>query len=661
MLVPAPMQKQNVKASDDKKNGDLSFNKSNNHDDNSLSNINSNHHSPSIKNDNPSLLQLQQQIGNQSVQRLLRSGRIQTKLQVSQPGDEYEKEADRVAEQVMRMPSSEEPFLQTKIPDNEKINRKCKSCEEEEDKESKKIPISRKENGNSSDLLNISDGASKDIDSTLSQSGSPLDSSTREFMEPRFGYDFGNVRIHTDEQSSISAQKVNALAYTVGNNIVFNKNRYEPNLREGKKLLAHELTHVLQQQRSGSFKNVLRRESAEDIKSRYTNWGGLNLQEEALALYLVAKARAGNYQTIIDVINILDSSDRDDVAGEMMIHFSKHELITMARDANAVTMLRQMKNEIGSGWETKTEIGQSDLLGAVINEPGARDSWNRARIKVIKDEAKNDLDALATIFEDDQIIDDASISGRLQSILGATEHIVIPGLQTGIDFKDTGFAGEENPTGGGPGFRDPYPSSSNQVGHFLTAVGLQFNPTVVSKPIPLFGSIRGMVEAPAGMTDAEVALRLTIGHEKAPDPSGAVEIFVSIAATGVIERLLPGPEGETKEQRNDRVAKSIEAETKRQIAQVISAFKTQFESVTEADISSWNEAVTALGTGNTLDIKNAETPLRRIPIDYANKGNSIQDLRLSLVGWRLGQLIGEGKFSNGIEIAQWIRTNLGKP
>src|SRR5262249_29965020 len=78
--------------------------------------------------------------------------------------------------------------------------------------------------------------------------GQPLDAGTRAFMEPRFGHDFSQVRIHADERAAESARAVNALAYTVGRDVVFGEGRYEPGTSEGRRLLAHELTHVVQQQ-----------------------------------------------------------------------------------------------------------------------------------------------------------------------------------------------------------------------------------------------------------------------------------------------------------------------------------------------------------------------------------------------------------------------------
>jgi Domain of unknown function (DUF4157) len=88
------------------------------------------------------------------------------------------------------------------------------------------------------------------VHEVLSSSGQPLDGGTRAFMEPRFGHDFSQVRVHTDARAAESARAVNALAYTVGRDVVFGEGQYTPGAREGRGLLAHELTHVLQQTRS---------------------------------------------------------------------------------------------------------------------------------------------------------------------------------------------------------------------------------------------------------------------------------------------------------------------------------------------------------------------------------------------------------------------------
>jgi hypothetical protein len=89
------------------------------------------------------------------------------------------------------------------------------------------------------------------VHDVLSSPGQPLDAETRAFMEPRFGHDFSAVRVHTDGRAAESARAVNALAYTVGRDVVFGGGEYKPRTSEGKRLLAHELTHVVQQ--SGSI------------------------------------------------------------------------------------------------------------------------------------------------------------------------------------------------------------------------------------------------------------------------------------------------------------------------------------------------------------------------------------------------------------------------
>jgi hypothetical protein len=85
------------------------------------------------------------------------------------------------------------------------------------------------------------------VDNALSGTGQPLNRPTRDFMEPRFGHDFSRVRVHTGEQQAQSARLIGARAYTVGNKVVFNRGEYVPETRRGKQLLAHELTHVIQQ------------------------------------------------------------------------------------------------------------------------------------------------------------------------------------------------------------------------------------------------------------------------------------------------------------------------------------------------------------------------------------------------------------------------------
>jgi hypothetical protein len=104
--------------------------------------------------------------------------------------------------------------------------------------------IQRKENA--TDQL-LADEPTEQYVNNLDGSGSPLDESVRQFFEPKFGHDFSGIRIHHDTASAQSANGIQALAYTAGSHIVFNEGQYAPGTTKGDRLLAHELTHTVQQ------------------------------------------------------------------------------------------------------------------------------------------------------------------------------------------------------------------------------------------------------------------------------------------------------------------------------------------------------------------------------------------------------------------------------
>jgi hypothetical protein len=100
------------------------------------------------------------------------------------------------------------------------------------------------------------------VHEVLRSPGWPLDFTTRAEMESRFGYDFSGVRVHTDARAAESARAVNALAYTVGQDLAFSHGQYEPGSQDGKRLLAHELTHVVQQSEAPQQAAVMLRQSS---------------------------------------------------------------------------------------------------------------------------------------------------------------------------------------------------------------------------------------------------------------------------------------------------------------------------------------------------------------------------------------------------------------
>jgi polyhydroxyalkanoate synthesis regulator phasin len=213
----------------------------------------------------PALLALQQTHGNRYVQRVV-SG-IQAKLVVGQPGDMYEREADRVADEVMRVPEpeiqrqeeeeQEEEILLTK-PLVDQITPLVQRQVEEEEEEEMLQAKSRADA--TSDVTN-------DLESQINAikgGGRPLAESERAFFEPRFGYDFSRVRVHADAESDRVNQSLNARAFTRSRDIFFRQGTYSPRSRQGRELLAHELTHVLQQ----SMGNLRRLEDGAGVNQR---------------------------------------------------------------------------------------------------------------------------------------------------------------------------------------------------------------------------------------------------------------------------------------------------------------------------------------------------------------------------------------------------------
>lgn len=169
---------------------------------------------------------------------------IQPKLTINQPNDIYEQEADAMETSIMRMPDqgNVQPFFHS-VNSSNGIQKKCAHCEEED-----KLQM-KGESGAGGGMA-----APAIVHNTINSGGKPLDANTKTFMESRFGYDFGNVQIHDDSSAHQSSAAINALAYTHGNHVVFGAGWYQPTTDPGKQLIAHELTHVLQQGgRSGHF------------------------------------------------------------------------------------------------------------------------------------------------------------------------------------------------------------------------------------------------------------------------------------------------------------------------------------------------------------------------------------------------------------------------
>ena len=158
---------------------------------------------------------------------------LQTKLTIGAPHDVYEQEADRVAERVTRAPEAGIALA----PAPPQISRNVAACEPEAQEAQRK----------STSGHDRSEEAPALVHEVLGSPGRALDAASRAYFEPWFVRDFGQVRIHDDARAAASARPVNALAYTLGQHIVFGAGAYEPRSDGGRRLLAHELMHVVQQ------------------------------------------------------------------------------------------------------------------------------------------------------------------------------------------------------------------------------------------------------------------------------------------------------------------------------------------------------------------------------------------------------------------------------
>lgn len=179
---------------------------------------------------------------------------IQRKLTVGAVDDPLEHEADAMADKVMRMP--EQNFIQ----------RKCAHCEEDEKAQRKPFSFIQKKSNEARTV------AGENVNSQVNASrgtGRSMDSSTLNFMQARFGTDFSNVSIHTGNEAASLSRQLHAKAFTVGSDIYFNDGEYEPSSTSGKHLLAHELTHVIQQKSSDDAQRKIRRRTIKDGFIKY--------------------------------------------------------------------------------------------------------------------------------------------------------------------------------------------------------------------------------------------------------------------------------------------------------------------------------------------------------------------------------------------------------
>lgn len=181
-------------------------------------------------------------LGNSSIQRMLEGSFIQPKLEVSSPGDRYEQQADRIAEQVVGGGQPNAGAV--------------------------KIDKVQAKGGTGGTVPKETEAGIKG----LKGKGMAIEKPLREFFEPRMGVDLSNVRVHTGSQANKLAGTLNARAFTHGNDIVFKDGEYKPGTNEGKKLLAHELVHTVQQGGGVKREVVQRTTHGPETPTNAHNW-----------------------------------------------------------------------------------------------------------------------------------------------------------------------------------------------------------------------------------------------------------------------------------------------------------------------------------------------------------------------------------------------------
>ena len=356
------------------------------------------------------MLELQRAVGNQAIQRLTSSPLIQAKLQISTPGDPSEQEADRVADSVMRMPSpqpTEEekketiatkpavPLAVREDDDEQKVQRRCTQCEEEDQKHpggmvhrqsaTDQLPDDDEvkeqqvqSSGTQTATPKVTTSVAANIHA-MNGGGHPLPATTRAFFEPRFGTDFSQVRVHTDSRAAATANSIQARAFTVGSNIAFGAGQYAPESGEGRHLLAHELTHVIQQ--NGSQPSAMRQVSVRGASTQPM------VQRDPVCPSQRDSTEVTKAQSPAGVLAV-DTSFNAAKESLSVQDFGIGQASVRPTMTDSDDWRRMMSMIIGDPATHVAVLGYSDCIGPEQNNRGLRDSRADAVVKAMPAEAQ---------------------------------------------------------------------------------------------------------------------------------------------------------------------------------------------------------------------------------------------------------------------------------
>jgi hypothetical protein len=251
--------------------------------------------------------------------------RIQPKLEVGAVDHPMEREAESVAERVMQMPESRgEHAVPIVATSSSGLNRKC-TCGGTCSHCRQKQGVPRTQGAGPGGMQ-----APPLVSEVLRSPGEPLDAATRAFMEPRFGYDFSGVVLHADSRAAESARAIHARAYAAGRHIVFAEGEYNPNDIAGRRLLGHELTHVVQ----GGGTDVIRRDPAPVPAStadrRMYVQATIDFLKQSAQFYRdpIVSMSAGLFERLIDNWYLMvverEKTIDDDLSGDVLLKRALH-------------------------------------------------------------------------------------------------------------------------------------------------------------------------------------------------------------------------------------------------------------------------------------------------------------------------------------------------
>lgn len=296
------------------------------------------------------LSDLQRSHGNAYVQRLLKSRAVQAKLTVNPPDDIYEKEADRMAETVTGTSGSrvqrqleEEELAQPKLASDQPQAELQRQEEEPEEEEEEEPEVQAK--AASGQVPEVSEDVETRIGAARG-SGQELPDSLRASIEPQFGRDFSDVRVHTDSEANDLSQQLGARAFTTGQDIFFRSGDYQPESEGGRKLIGHEVTHVVQQGGAPISRKAVETEE----KAGPTDKREAEAELKKLAAKVVSDMSQANMKALLLQVAHCQEIGADEAARDALDLVANQAVAALKRKTNAFNV------------ETSSRIMAKDLL-----------------------------------------------------------------------------------------------------------------------------------------------------------------------------------------------------------------------------------------------------------------------------------------------------------